>query len=110
MVDNVNFQRIEEDVKRYPILLYMNGTPMFPRSCTSAMAAQFLDGYKVEYKFFNLMEEISLLECLKEYTGKTVAPQLFISGELVGIGEELRDLFVTGEVFKRLSKFSPTPF
>lgn len=104
MTDNINFKRIEADIKKDRVVLYMNGTPMFPRCCSSAMAVQFLDSYKVEYKSYNLMEEISLLDCLKAYTGRSVIPQLFISGKLIGIGEDLRELFVTGEVLKILER------
>lgn len=103
MTDNINFRRIEDDVRAYPVVLYMNGTPMFPRCCTSAMVTQFLDAYQVTYKTFNVQEEISLLDCLKAYTGRALVPQLFIKGELVGIGEELRPLFVGGKILQRLN-------
>ncbi len=100
MTDNINFKRIQNDIQQDDVVLYMNGTPMFPRCCTSAMVVQFLDTYKVEYKTYNLMEEISLLDCLKEYTGRSVIPQLFIKGKLIGIGEDLRELFINGEILK----------
>ncbi len=103
MTDNINFKRIENDIQTDSVVLYMNGTPMFPRCCTSAMAVQFLDSYKIDYKTYNLMEEISLLDCLKEYTGRAVIPQLFISGQLIGMGEDLREMFVNGEILKLLA-------
>ena len=77
MTDNINFKRIENDIATHEVVLCMNGTPMFPRCCSSAMAAQFLDFHKVSYQFFNLMEEISLMDTLKAYTGSSAVPQLF---------------------------------
>lgn len=103
MTDNINFKRIENDIQTDQVVLYMNGTPMFPRCCTSAMVVQFLDSYKIDYKSYNLMEEISLLDCLKEYTGRAVIPQLFIVGRLIGMGEDLREMFVNGEILKILA-------
>ncbi len=108
MTDNINFKRIENDIATHEVVLYMNGTPMFPRCCSSAMAAQFLDFHKVSYQFFNLMEEISLMDTLKAYTGSSAVPQLFIRGELVGTGEEIRESVVKGKLSKILKEYNLT--
>ncbi len=108
MTDNINFKRIENDISTHEVVLYMNGTPMFPRCCSSAMAAQFLDFHKVSYQFFNLMEEISLLDTLKNYTRQSAIPQLFIHGELVGTGEKIREKVIDGSLQKLLKEYNLT--
>jgi len=52
MNDNINFKRIEKELEQHPVVLFMNGTPMFPLDCHSAVAGQFLDFYKIKYTFF----------------------------------------------------------
>lgn len=102
MTDNINFKRIQDDIVTHGVVLYMNGTPMYPRCCSSAMAAHFLDMYKIPYVSFNLMEEISLLPLLKEYTGCHMVPMLFIGGQLAACGEEIRKSFQDGHLLQRL--------
>lgn len=108
MIDNINFRRIENDIETHDVVVYMNGTPMFPRCCSSAMVAQFLDMYKVKYTFFNLMEEISLLDSLKQYTQQFAVPQLFIKGKFIGSGEDLRSMFLDGLILKTLKEHNLT--
>ena len=108
MIDNINFRRIENDITTNDVVLYMNGSPMFPRCCSSAMVAQFLDMYKVKYTFFNLQEEISLLDSLKQYTQQFAVPQLFIKGKLIGSGEDLRPMFLDGSILKVLKEHNLT--
>ena len=95
MNDNKNFKRIEEEITYHPVVLFMNGTPMFPLDCASAMAAKFLDSHKVKYVFFDLSIELSLKDELCTYTGKSTLPRLFIDKKLVGTGEELRKFFIS---------------
>ena len=95
MNDNKNFKRVEKEITLHPIVLFMNGTPMFPLDCPSAMAAQFLDFHKINYVFFDVSVEPSLKEELFSYTEKIILPQLFIDTKLIGCGEELRDFFIS---------------
>ena len=95
MNDNKNFKRVEEEITYHPVVLFMNGTPMFPLDCASAMAAQFLDFHKVKYVFFDVSVEPSLKDELYAYTEKNVLPQLFIDKKLIGTGEELRNFFIS---------------
>ena len=103
MNDNINFKRIEKELEQHHVVLFMNGTPMFPLDCLSAVADQFLDFHKVKYTFFNVAVEPSLNEDLSAYSGKITLPQLFIGKELVATGEEVREFF-TSDRFQKYNK------
>lgn len=100
MNDNINFKRIEKELEQHDVVLFMNGTPMFPLDCNSAVATQFLDFHKVEYTFFDVSVEPSLNEDLSAYSGTITLPQLFINKELVAQGEKIRDFFISDGLHK----------
>lgn len=102
MIDNSNLKQLEEDVKNQKVVLFMNGTPMYPKCCSSAMAAQYLDAAKIKYTWYDLTEQISLLDTVRQYTQANVPPFLFVNGEFVACGENLRPLFQKGEIQRNI--------
>lgn len=96
-------QRIDEQIKDNPVILYMKGTPDFPQCGFSARAVQILRQCGTEFTYVNVFEEPEIRENLKTFSGWPTFPQLFIHGELVGGSDIMAELFENGELQRMLA-------
>ncbi len=94
--------RIRADITNSPIVLFMEGTPMFPHDGASAAVAQFLALAGLKACSFNLRDEPDLHEGLTYLNGTNELPQLYIQGRFVGAGLPLRTAIKTGELQRYL--------
>ena len=85
-------KRIEEDIKKNPIKLYMKGVPSFPQCGFSKTVVEILNLYNVKYDFCNVLEDLEMREGIKEYFDWPTIPQLIVNGELVGGCDIILDL------------------
>jgi monothiol glutaredoxin len=90
--------QIDEQVKKYKIILYMKGTPDFPMCGFSAATIQVLDSYKVEYASVNVLDNPEIREGIKRYSNWPTIPQLYINGEFVGGCDIVREMHANGEL------------
>ncbi len=67
--------QIDEQVKKYKIILYMKGTPDFPMCGFSAATVQVLDSYRVEYASVNVLDNPEIREGIKPYSNLPTYPQ-----------------------------------
>lgn len=91
-------ERIEDQLKNNPVLLYMKGTPDFPQCGFSGQIVQVLDACAAKYETVNILEDPELREALKSYSNWPTYPQLYINGELVGGCDIVTDLYQKGEL------------
>ncbi len=97
-------ERIEEQLKENPVLLYMKGTPDFPQCGFSGRVVEMLNACGVRYAYVNILEDPELREALKEYSNWPTYPQLYIKGELVGGCDIVMQLYQSGELQKMLEQ------
>ena len=95
---NPAFERIESDVKSNPVVLYMKGTPVFPQCGFSARVVQILSHLGVPFKGVNVLEDMEIREGIKAYTNWPTIPQLYVSGEFVGVCDIVMEMFQAGEL------------
>ena len=76
--------KIEEDIKNNPIILYMKGSPSFPLCGFSKAVIDVLNSYSVEYKTINVLEDNEIRQGIKEYSDWPTIPQLYVRGNFVG--------------------------
>jgi monothiol glutaredoxin len=91
-------ERIEDQLKNNPVVLYMKGTPDFPQCGFSGQTVQVLAACDANYLAVNIFEDAELREALKEYSHWPTYPQLYIKGELVGGCDIVTDLYQKGEL------------
>lgn len=96
-------QRIEEQIRDNPVLLYMKGTPDFPQCGFSARAVQILGQCGAEFAYVNVFEEPEIRDSLKTVSGWPTFPQLFVRGELVGGSDIMLELYENGELQKMIA-------
>ena len=97
--------KIKNDIKNNPIMLYMKGTKLMPMCGFSATVVNILNSYGVEYESVNILEDPEIRIKLSEYSDWPTIPQLFVNGELVGgcdIAMELHNNGELKEIFEKV--------
>lgn len=96
-------KRIEDQVKKNKVFLYMKGTPDSPLCGFSAQAVSILKGHNVSFQSFNILEDEGIRQGVKEYADWPTFPQLYVNGELVGGCDIMTELHESGELAKILN-------
>jgi len=76
--------RLSNLVKAAPVMLFMKGTPSAPQCGFSRQLVSILRENGVKYGFFNILADDEVRQGLKEFAEWPTFPQLWMSGELVG--------------------------
>ena len=77
-------RRLSELVKAAPVMLFMKGTPSAPQCGFSRQLVSILRENGVRYGFFNILADEEVRQGLKTFSDWPTFPQLYMSGELVG--------------------------
>jgi len=96
-------QRIEEQLKDFPILLYMKGSPDFPQCGFSAKVCGILKVLGQRFAFVNILEDTDLREGLKTFSNWPTFPQLYINSQLVGGSDIVETMYENGELEQLLN-------
>lgn len=91
-------QRIDEQVKKNPIVIYMKGSPEAPSCGFSAKAAATLTDTGVEFSYVNVLTDSEIFENLPRYANWPTFPQIYIDGELAGGGDIIIEMHEKGEL------------
>jgi len=100
--------KIEKQIKTYPILLYMKGTPEFPQCGFSSRAVQLLVECGFRFSYVNILENPDIRAALPQYANWPTFPQLYINGELVGGSDILMQLHSEGKLKPMLAAAADT--
>jgi len=96
-------EEILETIQRNRIMLFMKGTPDFPRCGFSARTVQCLDASGAEYAAMDILPDPRIRQQLSAHSGWPTIPQLFIDGELVGGCDIITELYQNGELSKMVA-------
>ena len=91
-------EKIQDQLNRNAVVLYMKGTPDFPQCGFSGRVIQVLQASNARFAYVNILEDAELREALKQYSNWPTFPQLYVKGELVGGCDIVMDLFSKGEL------------
>jgi len=91
-------QRIDDQVKHNPVVIYMKGTPQFPQCGFSMRAAAALQECSVPFAYVNVLQDPEIFENLPRYADWPTFPQIYIDGELVGGCDITLELHAKGEL------------
>jgi monothiol glutaredoxin len=97
-------ERIEQQLKEFPVLVYIKGTPDFPQCGFSAQVVGALKNCEKPFAFVNILEDPELRAGLKEYSEWPTFPQLYVKGELLGGCDIIVQMFESGELKKTLEE------
>ncbi len=95
-------QRIENDIKKNKVFLYMKGSPDSPMCGFSAQAVNLLQYYKVPFGAANVLADDEIRQGIKEYADWPTIPQLYVNGEFIGGCDIMMEMHSSGELEKIL--------
>ena len=92
------YEKIKNDIKTNPVMLFMKGTKNMPMCGFSATIVNILNAYDVDYEATNVLEDPEIRIKLSEYSDWPTIPQLFVNGELIGGCDIAMELHQKGEL------------
>jgi len=97
-------ERIEAYLGSSPIVLFMKGTPDFPRCGFSAQVVSALRACRATFTHINVLEDPELRQTLKSYSNWPTIPQLYIEEELVGGCDIVIDMYRSGDLSRMVKQ------
>lgn len=91
-------KRIEDMIHKNKIFLFMKGTPEAPECGFSMKVANILKSFHVEFGYFNIFEDESIRQGVKEYANWPTIPQLYINGKFIGGADITEQLYNSGKL------------
>jgi monothiol glutaredoxin len=91
-------EEILETIRGNRVMLFMKGTPDFPRCGFSARTVQCLNESGAEFASMDILPDPRIRQELSGHSGWPTIPQLFIDGELVGGCDIVSELHESGEL------------
>lgn len=95
-------ERIDDQVKKNPIVIFMKGTPQFPMCGFSSRAAQALQDCGVPFAYVNVLADQEVFQNLPRYADWPTFPQIYMDGELIGGCDITLELAASGELKKQM--------
>ena len=90
--------RIQSIVDGNRIVLFMKGTKHFPQCGFSHRAVEMLRRCGAEFETFNVLEDMSVRQGIKEFANWKTIPQLYVEGKFVGGSDIMLEMFEAGEL------------
>jgi monothiol glutaredoxin len=91
-------EELETTIRENRIMLFMKGTPDFPRCGFSARTVQCLSESGAEFAALDILPDPRIRQQLSAISGWPTIPQLFIDGELVGGCDIVSELHESGKL------------
>lgn len=100
-------QRIRQQLKDHPIILYMKGVPEQPECGFSAKAVAALKATGIPYTYVNVLGSPFIRERLPKVSKWPTFPQLFVKGELIGGCDIIEAMAEQGTLLAMLQAAAP---
>ncbi|WP_133478295.1 Grx4 family monothiol glutaredoxin [Cognatilysobacter segetis] len=98
-------ERIQAEIDRHPVVLFMKGTPQFPMCGFSSRSVQALRAAgATDLHTVNVLEDPEVRANLPRLSNWPTFPQLFINGELIGGCDITLELLDSGELARIISE------
>lgn len=90
--------KIQDQIRNSPILIYMKGTPDMPMCGFSNSVVRTFDQLKVKYDTVNVLEDPEIRQGIKVFSNWPTIPQVYINGEFVGGCDIIMEMHQRGEL------------
>ncbi|MDD3183217.1 MAG: glutaredoxin domain-containing protein [Alphaproteobacteria bacterium] len=98
LIDPTVLDRIQSEIDSDLVVLFMNGTPVYPHCGPSAQAVQILGLLGVRFKHIDVTIDPSLRLAIKDFSNWPMLPQLYVKSHFVGGNDVMRQMLETGEL------------
>lgn len=96
-------ERIKKLISSSNVFLFMKGMPEMPMCGFSANVVAILNSMGVQYKTFNILEDMDIRQGVKEFSNWPTYPQLYVNGKLIGGNDIIQEMYEDGELKDALS-------
>ena len=90
--------RIDREISKHDVVLFMKGTPVFPQCGFSAVVIQLLSHLGVKFTGIGVLSDPALRQGIKALSDWPTVPQLYVKGEFIGGCDIVREMLETGEL------------
>lgn len=104
MTNKTVLETIDKIIKENEVVLFMKGTPDFPKCGFSAMVVSILQKINKEFFAINVLEDSEMRQGIKDYSDWPTVPQLYINKEFIGGCDIIRELYESGELAEMLKE------
>ena len=91
-------EKIESELAKSDVVLFMKGNPIFPMCGFSATAVGILNHLGLDYHSIDVLQDPEVREGIKSYANWPTIPQVYVRGEFIGGCDIVKDMFETGEL------------
>mmetsp|Transcript_35478 Transcript_35478/g.60823 ORF Transcript_35478/g.60823 Transcript_35478/m.60823 type:complete len:333 (-) Transcript_35478:152-1150(-) len=91
-------ERLKNLINSSPVMLFMKGTPDEPKCGFSTQMVGILNNAGIQFGSFNILNDNTVRQALKEYSNWPTYPQLYVKGELIGGLDIVREMSEAGEL------------
>ena len=95
---NPTHERIQNEIDKNEVVLFMKGTPLFPQCGFSAAVVDVLERVGLNYASHDVLQDPELRQGIKEFSNWPTIPQLYVKGEFLGGCDIIREMFAAGEL------------
>ncbi|KAL8578645.1 hypothetical protein ACOMHN_007103 [Nucella lapillus] len=95
--------RLKKLINKAPVMLFMKGCPDTPRCGFSKTMIQILSETGVKYETFDILTDEEVRQGLKKLSNWPTYPQLYVSGEMLGGLDIIKEMKENGELQEALT-------
>ncbi|XP_076982537.1 glutaredoxin-3 isoform X1 [Tamandua tetradactyla] len=92
--------RLKKLINAAPCMLFMKGTPQEPRCGFSKQMVEILNKHNIQFSSFDIFSDEEVRQGLKTYSNWPTYPQLYVSGDLIGGLDIIKELEASEELDK----------
>lgn len=96
-------ERLKALINKGKVMIFMKGDRNTPRCGFSKQLIAIMNDTKVSYETFDILTDESVRQGLKTYSDWPTYPQVYVSGELIGGLDIIKELLQGGELLATLN-------
>lgn len=90
--------RLTSLINQRPFMIFIKGSPEAPRCGFTRELLSLLDSHAIEYGYFDILQDETVRQGLKEFSSWPTYPQVYYGGELVGGLDILKEMAESGQL------------
>ncbi len=90
--------RIDEEVKKNKVLIYMKGNPKFPQCGFSDATIRIFESFDYPFETVDVLADPQIRAGIKRYSNWPTIPQVFVDGKFIGGCDIIREMHDRGEL------------
>jgi monothiol glutaredoxin len=90
--------RIDEEVKKNKVLIFMKGNPKFPQCGFSDATIRIFESFDYPFETVDVLADPQIRAGVKSYSNWPTIPQVFVDGKFIGGCDIIREMHERGEL------------